>query len=594
MYRSALITNFGDESLGTAQLWLLSRRGRVVPPVGRTLAVLAVLILLPVAALLLVPPLLSAQAEPGTPQVRGNPDAVLGGMRRERFSVQPAQLHPLNATDYYGNVLLDRIYETLAQTDVETQEHIPLLAERWEVSADTLSYTFHLNPAARWQDGKPVSAEDVAFSYTVLTHAQLKTRAKWQSYYANVAEVTVLDARTVRFRMRKDHFHNFINLAGLRIVPKHGFPGDDPNTTPLTKNPMGSGPYAFVNWKKGASLQLRRVPDYWGRGLPQNVGRHNQELLLTKIIATDKVALETLKKGDLDVMALTPEQWVKESDGARFGLGVESGKPLIKLDVVNKEPRPYRYVGWNLESPLFSDRRVRRAMSHLFDRDTTIAKFYHGLQDKAVGPFEVGSRYSSPKVRPIEFSVSKAIALLRDAGWSDSDGDQLLDKDGRALRFTILTADPETSVKVLTLTKENMRKAGVEMNIKVVDWATLLALIDEYRYDAVMLGWSRASWPDPTALWHSESAVQGGLNLVRYKNPEVDRLIEQGVRTIPDAQRVLLFRRIHEILYEDQPYTFLTERSHELLVYRAGFRAVKPWFAYAVGEDYWWLPAPVR
>ena len=528
------------------------------------------------------------------PQLRGNPDAVVGGVRRNHYGVSPAQLHPLNATDLYANQILERIYESLAETDVETLEHVPLLADRWEVSADKLTYTFHLNPRARWQDGKPVTAEDVEFSFRVLDDPRLKTRAKWQAYYSNVASAGLVNDRTVRFTMHRDHFRNFINIAGLRIVPRSGFADGDPNETPLSKEPLGSGPYRFVRWNKGTSLLLKRDADYWGRGLPQNVGRYNQELLLTKIIAQDKVALEAFKKGDLDVILFTPEQWVREAIGPDFGMGAASGKPLIKLDVQNRAPRSYRYVGWNLGSPLFGDVRVRRAMSHLFDRDTFIDKFYHGLQTKAVGPFEANSPYSSPAVKPIAFSIARAIDLLREAGWRDSDGDQVLDKDGRPLRFTIMTADPETSVKILTLAKESMRKAGADMQIKVVDWSTLLTLIDEYNYDAVMLGWTRSPWPDPTALWHSKSASKGGLNLVRYKNPEVDKLIEQGTHTIPEPERVKLFRRVHELIYADQPYTFLTESSHTLVGYRAGFKQVQPWYAYDVGFDYWWVAQPTR
>lgn len=525
---------------------------------------------------------------PAAALVRGNPQAIQGGVLRSRVPVSPSQLHPLNTTDLYGNQVLDLIFENLAATDVETLAHIPLLAKSWRRSEDRLNYTFLLDPKARWQDGKPVTAEDVAFSFNVLFHPKLKTRAKWQAYYSNIASVEAVNAHTVRFKVKRDHFLNFINLAGLRIVPRNGFSAEDPNKTPLSKEPRGSGPYTFVRWKKNSSVVLRKHENYWGRDLPQNRGRYNPELRLTKILLNDKVALESFKKGELDLFGFKPDQWVRETGGADFG-PPGSGAPLIKLDVNNKAPRPYRYVGWNLGASLFSERKVRLAMSHLFDRELFIKKFYHGLQVKAVGPFEGNSRYSSPKVRPIPYSVPAALGLLREAGWRDSDGDNLLDKDGRPFRFTVMTADPETSVKVLTLTKESMRKAGVEMNIKVVDWATLLKLIDEYRYDAVMLGWTRSPWPDPTALWHSRSAVKGGLNLVRYKNPEVDRLIEQGVRSIPDDERVPLFRRVHELIFADQPYTFLTERNHTLVGYRAGLRQAKPWYAYDTGTDYWWF-----
>lgn len=531
--------------------------------------------------------------------VRGNPEATQGGVRRTRFPVPPAQLHPVNATGLYANEVLGRIYETLAETDVARLEFIPLLAEDWDISEDKLTYTFRIDPAARWADGRPVTAGDVAFSYEVLFHEALKTRGKWQAYYSNVAEAEVVNQHTVRFRVKEDHFRNLVNLASLRIVPKHGFTGEDPNETPLAKEPMGSGPYRLTRWNRGQSVLLQRREDYWGADLPQNRGRYNQQLLLHKVIKTDKVALEALKKGELDVLELTPEQWAREARGPEFGeLDGASGQgdppPMMRMDVQNSAPRSYRFVGWNLEHPLFGDRRVRRAMSLLFDRETIIDKFYHGLQARAVGPFAANSPYASPEVEPVGFSVEEAVRLLRAAGWEDSDGDQVLDKDGRAFRFTVMTADPEVSVKILTLTKQHMAEAGVEMNIRVMDWSSLLSLIDEYRYDAVMLGWSRVHWPDPTALWHSSSAEPGGLNLVRYKNPEVDALIEQGVRSIPEAERVRIYRRIHEIIHRDQPYTFLTEQNHNLVAYRTRFGMVQPWYAYEVGYDYWWVEQPIR
>ncbi|HUJ76046.1 MAG TPA: ABC transporter substrate-binding protein, partial [bacterium] len=252
------------------------------------------------------------------------------------------------------------------------------------------------------------------------------------------------------------------------------------------------------------------------------------------------------------------------------------------------------YVGWNLASPLFGDRQVRLALGLLFDRDTFIQKIFHGTRVKSVGPFEVNSRYSSPQVKPLGFSVPEAIHLLEQAGWKDSNGDGVLDKDGLAFRFTVLTADPEDSVKVLTLAQAAMRQAGVDMSIKVVDWSTLLSLIDDYRFDAVLLGWTRDVWPDPTSLWHSRSAVKGGLNLVRYKNPEVDHLIDEGMRSIPDSERVKLFRRLHEILFRDQPYTFLLEPDRSLMAYANGLQRVKPWYAYSVGDEYWWFQHPTE
>lgn len=560
---------------------------------------------------IVAPPFANAQrgAAPGEGDlIRGNPNAPVGGTLRQNLRMQPQVLHPLNATDYYGNLILDQVYETLAVVDVDKLQHVPLLAERWEVSADKHTFTFHIDPKAHWQDGTPVTAEDVKFSYDILFHPRLKTRGKWASYFGQISRAETVGERTVRFTAKQDHFLNFVYLAGLRIVPKHAFgvgaetwkdsseldPADPrlPDNTPLAKQPLGSGPYSFQVWNRGQSAILKRNGDYWGRALPENIGRYNMSRLLYRFIQENKVALEAFKKGDLDLMELTAEQWVRETPEPEFtpaSLGPGPGHRLMKLEVKNQAPRRYGYVGWNLESPLFSDKRVRRALGMLFDRDTMIQKYYHGLRVKAVGPFEANSRHSSPKVKPLPFSVPGAIELLKQAGWKDTDGDGILDKDGTALRFTVLTADPDTAVKILTLAQSAMKKAGVELNIKVLDWNALLKLIDEYRFDAVMLGWTRDPWTDPTALWHSRSAVPGGLNLVRYKNPEVDKLIDQGTKSIPDARRVKLFRRVHELIFEDQPYTFMTEDDRVLYAYQGTLRQVRPYYGLALGEDYWWF-----
>jgi microcin C transport system substrate-binding protein len=524
--------------------------------------------------------------------VRGDPNAVVGGTFRVNQRTQPQVLHPLNATDLYGNQILDMIYDTLATVDVDSPRHLPLIAERWEISADKKSFTFHLNPKATWQDGRPVTAADVKFSYDALFDPKLRTRAKWEAYFGQFTGAEVLDAHTVRFKAKQDNYLNFINLAGLRIIPRHAYGTGDPNQSPLAKQPLGSGPYEFQQWNRGQSIILKRNDNYWGRTLPQNIGRYNYTRLLYRFISTDKVALESFKKGDLDLIELTPEQWVRETPEPEFTaatLGLGPGRRLLKLEVKNQAPRRYHYVGWNLESPLFNDKRVRRALGLLFDRDTFIQKFYYGMQVKAVGPFEAGSRYSSPAVKSLGFSVPDALKLLKEAGWADTNGDGLLDKGGQAFRFTVLTADPETSVKILTLAQSAMREAGIELNIKVVDWSTLLSLIDEYRFDAVLLGWTREVWPDPAPLWHSRSAVRGGLNLVRYRNPEVDKLIDAGDKSIPDEERVKLFRRVHEIIADDQPYTFLTEEDRSLYAYQSTLREAKPFYALTLGEDYWWF-----
>ncbi|HUJ75110.1 MAG TPA: ABC transporter substrate-binding protein, partial [bacterium] len=362
-------------------------RARVAGPVLARVLFIAISVasLLTLDALAVAPASVSAAvpgADKGPGIERGSAQAVVGGTRRLNLNVQPAVLHPLNATDLYGNIVLDDIYETLTQQDVDSLRQMPLLAESWSVSADHKQFTFHINPAARWQDGQPVTAEDVKFSFDVLQDPRLRTHAKWESYYGNFMGAEVVDPLTVRFTAREDRYLNLFNLSALRIVPRHAYGTGDPNETPLAKAPLGSGPYRFESWNRGQSIVLRRDPHYWGWRLPQNVGRYNSQRLLLRFIMADKVSLESFKRGDLDEINLKPEQWFNETAAPEFGIWPHPGTRFTKLEVKNQAPRPYSYVGWNLASPLFSDRQVRLALGLLFDRDTYIQKIFHGTRVK--------------------------------------------------------------------------------------------------------------------------------------------------------------------------------------------------------------------
>ncbi len=530
--------------------------------------------------LVTIPLILNCRAALGISH--GNPDAPRGGRLVRHLSSDPAHLNPITSSDYYEGLVTEYIYETLAERDVETYEFIPLLAESWEISEDKTAFTFHLNKNAKWQDGMPVTSADVKYSYDIFFDDNVNA-AHQRAYYMNIESCEAVDEHTVRFKVKNKYYLNFEMAAGLIVVPRHLFSRGDVNTSPLNLRPVGTGPYRVADWIKGSKIMLERVDDYWGEGLPQNAGRYNFDQIVFKMVRDERVAFEMFKKGDIDLYSFYPRQWIKETNGEAF----KSGK-VKKLDVQNKLPNGYSYIGWNNQHPLFRDKRVRRAMTHLIDRELFNEKFYYGLYAIADGPFGKLSDYSSPNVQPLEFSISKAIELLKQAGWDDHDKDTVLDKDDRRFEFTLIAPGRDYE-NMLTIIQEDMRQAGILMNIKIVEWNSFLKLLDDQRFAAVTLSWSSAVDPDPSAIWHSKNSRKGGDNFISYKNERVDELCEKGIFTYDSEERKKYFRQIHEILHEDQPYTFLLEPIHQLVGYNSKLKMVKPYYNYGVGYAWWWV-----
>lgn len=518
------------------------------------------------------------------PFIHGNPEATQGGIFKLAMNTDPTTLHVLNASDAYASTINGLIYETLLQRDIETLAYTPLLAKSWTVSEDKLSYTFVIDERATFQDGKPVTVEDVKFSYDVIFEPTLRSTAKWQSYYPMLDNVTIIDQQTVQINVKYDHFRNLFVLSSHEIIPKHKFDGAKDINKVMVREPMGSGAYVFKEWKKKSYITLDKNPNYWGKDLPQNIGANNFQTLRFNLIEQEKIQLEQLKKGNVDYLVLTPKQWMKETNNPPFGTTIR------KLSYVNKAPKGYSYIGWRLEDPLFQDKRVRTALSHLIDREEILNKIYFDKHTKSVGIFYHNSEYNSQNVGAFEYSPEKASALFAEAGWKDSDGDLVLDKDNLKMSFSIITANPETATKTLPLIQNTMKKGGVEIQIQQVDFATLLKLIDEQNFKAVTLGWSRTIEPDPTPLWHSKYAVPGGQNFVYFKNKRVDQILEAIKFSIPTEQRIQYYQELHSIINEEQPYAFLFEGRENFAGIHTHLRQAKDFYNYGIGTTYWWIP----
>ena len=520
--------------------------------------------------------------------VPGVHNAPLGGVFNFHLSSTPLTLNPLSSSDYYASKIHEYTLESLAFRNIDTWEWMPLLAESWVVAKDGMSFTFKLRKGVKWHDGKPLTIEDVKFSFDAIVHPKNKYKtAHLKPYYENIKKAEILDKQHIRFFVKRKYYKNFNVLAGLDVIPRHVYENPTKKQSKkLNKTLVGSGPYILDKYKRGRSVSLVSNPSWWGRNDPYNKGRFNFRKVVIKFIKDKTIRLQMLERKDIDYLDLAPDQYVKKTGGKQWG------KDVFKVKTVNKAPKGYSFIGWNQRDSLFKNRNVRKALYHLVNRKLMIKKFLYGFSTLATGPHYSSSIYANPKVKPIEFDPKKALALLRKEGWRDTNGDRILDKviDGKRVDFKFTILEPSKDFeKFLTVFKEDAAKAGVQINIKIVEWSTFLKLLEERKFQAVRLGWGSGGvdW-DPKQIWHSDY-VKSGSNFIGYENKQVDKMIDQARVTLNKKKRIKILHNVFKMIAEDYPYVFFFNSKYILYGHSKNVEKEKDSYVYNVGVPYWWM-----
>jgi peptide/nickel transport system substrate-binding protein/microcin C transport system substrate-binding protein len=517
-------------------------------------------------------------------QALGNPEAPQGGTINIHLLAEPPTIHPISAIDQYAQNIHTFTMATLLTKNWETYEWKPFLAEKWEISKDGKVFTFWLRKNLTFHDGHPLTAEDVKFSFDAILDPKYNG-AHRRPYLEGISKVEVVDPLQVKFYTRDTYFQNFDIVVGMMIIPKHIY-SDVEKSKKMTKELVGSGPYKLEKFEKGHRIVLKKYPQFFANDLPEFKGVYNFGSIVFKFIRDENVYLDQLNKGELDFAELSPEQYVKKTEGGNWG------KSVLKVKAENKVGKNYRYIGWNLEQPLFKDREVRVALAHLMNREEMIKKFRYDLSILATGPTDAYSDYASPDVKPITFDPKKAQEMLAKEGWKDADKDGILEKtiNGKKtdFRFTLVHSNKEYE-KYLMVYKEDLKAAGIDMEIKYLEWNSFLKLLDDGKFDAMSLAWTTSIDFDPKLQWHSSSAVRGGSNFIRYKVPEVDKLIDQGRLEMDRNKRIATLRKVYERIANDAPYVFLFNEKYSL--YAVARRVGRPAdsFKYDLGMEYWWI-----
>jgi len=493
-----------------------------------------------------------ATPPPREPDVPAYGDSLVEGSIGE-----PSTLIPILASDSASHSVAAMVYNGLVKYD----KNLNLtgdLAERWDISPDGLTITFHLRKGVKWHDGSEFTAHDVLYTYRTIIDP--KTPTAYAEDFLQVKSAAAVDPYTFKVIYSKP-FAPALASWGLNILPAHLLEGKDITKSELARNPVGTGPYRFKEWTPGQRIVLESFQQYFE-------GRPYIDRRIYRIIPDSSTMYMELKAGGLDMMSLTPVQFQRQTNSPDF---------LRRFNKFTYPVPTYAYLGYNLKNPLFTDKRIRQAITCAINKDELVQGVLFGLGQAGHTPFQPGTWANNPDLKPFPYDPVRAEKLLAEAGWHKRGSDGMLVKDGKPFKFTILTNQGnEQRIKTAQIVQYRLKKIGIDVRIRVLEWASLLTnYIDSRNFDVVLMGWSISQDPDQYDIWHSSKTGAKELNFISYKNPEVDRLLEEGRGTFDKEKRRRCYFRMQEILADEQPYTFLYVPA-ALPAISARFRGIQP------------------
>jgi peptide/nickel transport system substrate-binding protein len=425
----------------------------------------------------------------------------------------------------------------------------PELAESWQYSRDCLDLTFKLRRDVRWHDGQPFTADDVVFTYETMISP--RTPTAYGGDFKSVDSVKAVDPYTVHVRYKNPNA-KALQSWGIWMLPKHlleeaAREGKLREAPQNRTNPVGTGPYLFKEWKSGEKVVLVANPNYFE-------GRPYISRVVYRIIPSSATTFLELKAKGVDGAKLTALQFKRQTEYPAFR------KSYMKYQYA---ANVYVYLGLNLRDPRFADRRVRQAFAHAINKKEIIEGVRLGLAREATGPYKPGTWQYNQNVHQYPFDPAKARALLASAGWTATDSDGFLVKNGQRFKFDLLLAQgSDEGRKVSEIIQSSFKDLGIQVEIRVIEWAALLKdFIKKRNFEAVILAWGITPDPDQYDIWHSSKTSPDELNRIGYANAEVDDLLEKGRGTCVEAERKKYYDRLQEVLAEDQPIVFLYFRD---------------------------------
>jgi len=501
-----------------------------------------------------------------------------GGNLINAMAGEPSNLIAMIAGDSASSAIAGNIFNSLLKYD-ENLNYVPDLAESWEISNNQKTISFKLKKGLQWADSKPLTSADVLFTWKLITNPN--TRTPYASDYQLVKKASTPDPLTFKVTYESSYAPALDTWASLHILPKHILKDEDINNTFFSRKPTGSSYYKLYEWISGQQVTLK-ANDKSVSGTPLI------KKLISRIIPDTSSQFLELTADNIDVMNINPIQYQRV---------FPARKDLQQKIALYKElGNGYTYLGFNLKKAPFNDIRVRQALNYAIDKDEVIKGVLLGLGEAISSPYKPGTRWNNPNLSPYPYSPSKALELLADAGYiKDKNGS--LTKDGKPLKFEIITNQNKQREMTAVLIQRRLQEIGVKVSIRVIEWASFVnRFIKTGDFDVVVLGWGLSLDPDQYNIWHSSQQGPGQFNFLGYSNKTVDQLLELGRKELNPHKREKIYREFSKHLLEDSPIVYLYA-GYGLSAVHKRVKGIKkpapPAGIYHNNYD-WFIPKPLR
>ncbi|MHC0038280.1 ABC transporter substrate-binding protein [Pseudoneobacillus sp. C159] len=509
-----------------------------------------------------------------------DPKKVGGKVVLTSFS-DAVRLVPLTTADAPSNRIMGMIYDGLLSAN-QKGEPIPGLATKWTYDQKSMTYTFDLRKGVKWHDGKPFTADDVIFSYN--TYMNPKSINSYISDFKTIKSVTKVNDYQVKIQLKQKDALVVANVFTTNIMPKHKFPKgvDDYNTNnKLHRNPIGTGPFKFKEWKADERIVVEANKDYWN-------GRPYMDQVVTRILPDSNVEAINLIKGDVDwIEALTPAtiaQVAKDKD----------------LKITKWDYGQFDFVGFNFKKEPFNDKNVRLALTYGLDRQSIVSKLYLGKAYIASGPFHPLIPQYNKSVKPLAFDVKKANDLLDDAGWKLQNG--VRTKNGKKLEFDFyFNNGSKVREKIALLAQQNWAKLGVKVTVRSLEWSIFLDKYAAGELDTYALGWGGYDGNvEHKGFFHSEAIPdpaknKPGNNRNRIDDPKIDKFLDDYLVEEDRNKRIKIYQDMHKYM-ADNATLIWTVHPMKNMGHDKDLKGIKTSLSTAMFnlEDWYWGSAQKR
>ena len=480
-----------------------------------------------------------SQDKPVGSNYQNHYDKEDGGRLINAMTGEPSNLIAMIAGDSASSAIANNIFNSLLKYD-ESLNYAPEIAESWNISNNQKTITFKIRKGLYWADGEKLTSKDVMFTWKLVTNPD--TRTPYASDYQLVKKASTPDPYTFKVTYEENYAPALDTWTSLHILPKHLLRNEDINNTYFSRKPVGSNYYILDNWKSGQQVSLTRNP------LSIN-GKANINNLISRIIPDTSSQFMELTADNIDLMNINPIQ---------FQRVFPSREDLRdKIDLYKELGNGYTYLGFNLKKEPFNDRRVRKALNLAIDKNEIVKGVLLGLGEPLASPYKPGTRWNNTKLKPYQYDSNRALNLLSEAGYKKNK-DGLLEKNGKVLRFEILTNQNKQREMTAVIIQRRLKEIGVDVSIRVIEWASFInQFIKTGDFDVVVLGWSLSLDPDQFNIWHSTQQGPGQFNFLGYENKRVDTLLERGRLELDVSKREKIYHEFSDILLDDSPIVYL-------------------------------------